>query len=404
MIKFSYRRNLIYPFQLLLWNGLRDIDNALIIYFFSFDNSLIFTFLIFLGIFFAGLILYLYQKLFIEKKKKIKPHNFLLIEFTKIRNNLSKDSKKKIYFLLIISAIFDFIQFFLSLQLSKFITLSYSIEQRLRGTYTINTALFYYFALRFPIFKHQLFSLILIGICISFIIVTEFIFQEINIFLSYSQLILALVIILIVQFISALEDSIEKYLIEYNQLDPFFILSFEGLFGFVFTLIYGLFNNILIEIIQLRNNRTISEFTLLILALALFMILSGGNNTFRLLTLKIYSPMTSTFMRYILNPFYIIYYFIFENDFISNNQSNYAYFIINLIISLILSFCGCVYNEFLILFCFGLERDTHNQVTKRSVTENEMSLLNVLFTNESDKDSEISDYIVHMQTLDEFNE
>ena len=300
MIKFSYRRNLIYPFQLLLWNGLRDIDNALIIYFFSFDNSLIFTFLIFLGIFFAGLILYLYQKLFIEKKKKIKSQNFLLIEFTKIRNNLSKDSKKKIYFLLITSAIFDFIQFFLSLQLSKFITLSYSLEQRLRGTYTINTALFYYFALRFPIFKHQLFSLILIGICISFIIVTEFIFQEINIFLSYSQLILALVIILIVQFISALEDSIEKYLIEYNQLDPFFILSFEGLFGFVFTLIYGLFNNILNEIIQLRKNRTISEFTLLILALALFMILSGGNNTFRLLTLKIYSPMTSTFMRMIL--------------------------------------------------------------------------------------------------------
>ena len=215
MIKFSYRRNLIYPFQLLLWNGLRDIDNALIIYFFAFDNSLIFTFLIFLGIFFAGLILYLYQKLFIEKKKKIKSHNFLLIEFTKIRNNLSKDSKKKIYFLLIISAIFDFIQFFLSLQLFKFITLSYSLEQRLRGTYTINTALFYYFALRFPIFKHQLFSLILIGICISFIIVNEFIFQEINIFLSYSQLILVLVIILIVQFISALEDSIEKYLIEY---------------------------------------------------------------------------------------------------------------------------------------------------------------------------------------------
>ena len=350
------------------------------------------------------MILYLYQKLFIEKKKKIKSHNFLLIEFTNIRNNLSKDSKKKIYFLLIISAIFDFIQFFLSLQLSKFITLSYSLEQRLRGTYTINTALFYYFALRFPIFKHQLFSLILIGICISFIIVTEFIFQEINIFLSYGQLILALVIILIVQFISALEDSIEKYLIEYNQLDPFFILSFEGLFGFVFTLIYGLFNNILIEIIQLRNNRTISEFTLLILALALFMILSGGNNTFRLLTLKIYSPMTSTFMRYTLNPIYIIYYFIFENDFISNGKRNYTYFIINLVLSLIMSFCGCVYNEFFILFCFGLERDTYYQVTKRSINEDEINSLNGLISQENDQESEASDYIIHMETMSELKE
>ncbi len=350
------------------------------------------------------MILYLYQKLFIEKKKKIKSHNFLLIEFTKIRNNLSKDSKKKIYFLLITSAIFDFIQFFLSLQLSKFITLSYSLEQRLRGTYTINTALFYYFALRFPIFKHQLFSLILIGICISFIIVTEFIFQEINIFLSYSQLILALVIILIVQFISALEDSIEKYLIEYNQLDPFFILSFEGLFGFVFTLIYGLFNNILNEIIQLRKNRTISEFTLLILALALFMILNGGNNTFRLLTLKIYSPMTSTFMRYILNPIYIIYYFIFENDFISNGKRNYTYFIINLVLSLIMSFCGCVYNEFFILFCFGLERDTYFQVTWRSINEDEINSLNGLISQENDQESEASDYIIHMETMSELKE
>ena len=246
--------------------------------------------------------------------------------------------------------------------------------------------------------------MILIGICISFIIVTEFIFQEINIFLSYSQLILALVIILIVQFISALEDSIEKYLIEYNQLDPFFILSFEGLFGFVFTLIYGLFNNILIEIIQLRNNRTISEFTLLILALALFMILSGGNNTFRLLTLKIYSPMTSTFMRYILNHIYIIYYFIFENDFISNGKRNYTYFIINLVLSLIMPFCGCVYNEFFILLCFGLERDTYYQVTWRSINEDEINSLNGLISQENDQESEASDYIIHMETMSELKE
>jgi hypothetical protein len=245
---------------------------------------------------------------------------------------------------------------------------------------------------------------LILGICLIFIIIIEFIFQDINIFFSYSHLIFALLLIFITQFISALEDSVEKYLIEYNQLSPFLILMIEGILGFIFSIFYSLYSNPFNEINQYKKNRTISEFTLLTLALVLYMILSGGNNTFRLLTLKIYSPMTSTFMRYILNPFYIIYYFIFENDFISNNQSNYAYFIINLIISLILSFCGCIYNEFLILFCFGLERDTHNQVTKRSVTENEMSLLNVLFTNESDKDSEISDYIVHMQTLDEFNE
>jgi len=130
------------------------------------------------------------------------------------------------------------------LYLSKFVILSNTLELRLRGTYTINTALFYYFALRFPIFKHQLFSLILIGICVIFIIITEFIFQEINIFLSYSQLILALVIIFISLFFSALQDSIEKYLIEYNQFNPFLIVMIEGIFNFVFIFIYGLFNNL----------------------------------------------------------------------------------------------------------------------------------------------------------------
>ena len=358
----------------------------------------------FLGEFFAGLILYLYQKKFLKNSKSRRSSNTLPYEFNKAKNSSTKDNKKKIYFLLITATFFDFVQFLLSLRIPQFIKISYSLEQRLRGTYTMNTALFYRYALRLPIFKHQFFSLILIGICIIFIIIIEFIFQDINIFFSYGQLIFALLLIFITQFISALEDSVEKYLIEYNQLSPFLILMIEGILGFIFSILYSLYSNPFNEINQYKKNRTISEFTLLTLALVLYMILSGGNNTFRLLTLKIYSPMTSTFMRYILNPFYIIYYFIFENDFISNNQSNYAYFIINLIISLILSFCGCVYNEFLILFCFGLERDTHNQVTKRSVTENEMSLLNVLFTNESDKDSEISDYIVHMQTLDEFNE
>ena len=49
-----------------------------------------------------------------------------------------------------------------------------------------------------------------------------------------------------------------------------------------------------------------------------------------------------------------------------------------------MSFCGGVYNEFLILFCCGLERDTHSQVTRRSDVENE---LNVFYADE-DHDSD----------------
>ena len=100
-------------------------------------------------------------------------------------------------------------------------------------------------------------------------------------------------------------------------------------------------------------------------------------NAFRVLTTKIYSPMTTTFMDYILNPFILIYYFAAEEDFISYGEKNYAYFLINLILSIIITFFGCVYNEFLILFCYGLQLNTHNQVTKRADIENELGIIQV---------------------------
>ncbi len=84
--------------------------------------------------------------------------------------------------------------------------------------------------------------------------------------------------------------------------------------------------------------------------------------------------MASTFMDFILNPLYIIIYF--NNNFLYKEKKNFTYFIINLIISLIVSFCGCVYNEFLILFCCGLERDTHNQVALRANIEINIGPLN----------------------------
>ena len=55
--------------------------------------------------------------------------------------------------------------------------------------------------------------------------------------------------------------------------------------------------------------------------------------------------------------------------FISKGKRNYVYFLINLIISLIISFLGLVYNEFLILFFCNLDIDTHLQISRRSITE-----------------------------------
>ena len=76
--------------------------------------------------------------------------------------------------------------------------------------------------------------------------------------------------------------------------------------------------------------------------------------------------MAKTLDVYILNPFLYLYYFIIGNDFISNNERNYFYFIVNMIIALIVSFFGCVFNEFLVLSFCGLEHETHYSVSRRA--------------------------------------
>ena len=365
MIKFAIRRNLIYPFQYLLWSILRDIESELIDTLLGF-NGIIYTPLMFLGELLAGLIFYLNQKSFLSKEKNVPKSNIFPIEFIKANHIFVKDNISKITFIIFSIGLYDFIQFLLVFPIDKYEIVSSSLERRLRGTYTINTALFYYYILRISFLRHQLFSMIFIGICVLIVIITEFIFQEINIILSYTEFILILVFCFLVQFFNSLEQSLEKYLYEYNRLNPFIVLMIEGIFGFIFSIIYGFFVNPFDDIIKFKNNKSNSQFIALIIAFIFYVILSGGKNLFRVVTTKIYSPMTSTFIVYFLNPIYLIYYFVSGKDFISYGKTNYAYFFINLIISLITTFLGCVYNEFAILFCCGLERDTYSQIIKRS--------------------------------------
>lgn len=392
MIKFVFRQNLKYPLQLLIWNILRDIECYLISYFYSFEDSLIYTPLMFLGEFSTGLIINQYQKKFLTKNKtneKTKISFPVLIREKKRPTIHTLDSKAKILYIIFYGAFCDFLQFVLSLYTSKFINISVSIETRLRGIFTINNALFYYYILKLPIFSHQKLSLIIIGICLVFIIFTEFIFQEINIFLTYWLFAAFLILTFIILFVSAQVESYEKYLFEYDNLDPFYILKYEGIFGFFLTFIYSLFHSPFDDIIKFQKNQSSLDLFILIFALILYIILSGLKNSYRLLTTKIYSPMVATFMDYILNPLVLIYNFIFDDDFTPYGKRNYAYFIINLIISVIVTFCGCIYNEFFIIFCYNLERDTHDQITTRSIVETELSSIYDINDEDNNNDENI---------------
>ena len=210
-MKFALRNNLKYPLELLIFSFLRDLDNILIDYFFNFD-SLIYMSLMFLGEFFFGLIIYLYQTHFLNKNKGLKVNTYKSIILIRNKENLAIDSKTKIIFLVFIAGFFDFVQFMMSLYTPQFLYISGSLISRLAGFLTVFNALFYYYVLKLPIFKHQYISLIIIGICLILVIITEFIFQEINIFLSYGQFSMVFLLNFLLQFCNSMLDSVEKYL------------------------------------------------------------------------------------------------------------------------------------------------------------------------------------------------
>ena len=175
----------------------------------------------FIGEFISGLGIYLYQKKFLKKKK-----NSILSKKITLRESpnyiLPSDSLFKIYFLIFMASFFDLIQFMIwTAYVPKYITVSGSIVSRLGGILTITNGLFSYYALRLPILRHQLFSLIIIGICLIIIISTEYLFQEINIFLSYKEFTFMMILTFVCEAFGAYIDCVEKYLYEYNFYNLF---------------------------------------------------------------------------------------------------------------------------------------------------------------------------------------
>ena len=390
MIRFAIRPNLKYPLQLLLYHELRNVETILLSKLLKFSESLVFTPLMFLGEFFSGLIIFLYQKkmvrknIFIEKR----PNKYMNIELIKTENRIKIiDSNLKIIFILFCCAVFDFVAFMLSIITTKKINISASLDLRLTGLLIIFEALFYYFILKLPIYKHQIFCLIIVGICIVLVIIFEFIFQDINIFLSYGSFVGFIFLSLFNQFTRTLLDSNEKYLFEYDNVNPFYALMFEGFFGFTFTFFFSIYKNPIDILKDYKNNNGNynSKFAILIFCLIIYIILCGLKNSFRLITTRVYTPMTTTFAEYILNPIYNTINFALDDDFKSKGKRSYPYFFINLIIGLIISFIGLVYNEFLILFFCNLDKETHRQISRRCTLEKELIILEDI-DNDEDED------------------
>ena len=169
-------------------------------------------------------------------------------------------------------------------------------------------------------------------------------------------------------------NCIEKYLADFNFMNPFKILMCEGAFELIIIIIFSIGKKPFNELINIYNNETIMihEKILLIFVILGYFILSLVVNAYKIYCNVKYSPMARSLAHFFMNPITNIYSFIQCKDF----NGYILYFIISEIICLITDFFGCVYNEYIILSCCGLEIETIDAIIDRAISKDNIPLNN----------------------------
>ena len=378
MIKIGIRHNLLYPFLSIIFYFTREVISIILSSCLKFKSSLLLTLIMFIAEIIAGSIFYFNNFYFLSSKnerKRTKSGRITLIHSPSQMSRL--DKRFKLYFLIFIAAYFQFISFKITtIYLIEYQNISKSLDIRLRSILPLLIGVLSLFTLRLPIVKHQIFSLTIISICLIITIISE------SIIVLYSndsnnrkEYLFHLLFIFIRALIDAFVELSEKYLLEYNFINPFYIVMFEGFFGSIFISINSIKTNPFKEIKEYEG-----DYIGLIICLIIYFFLSGGRNIYRISTNKIYSPMARSLTDAFLDPILIFYYYYSGVE----KHKNIFYFIANLILSIIVVFCVGVYNDFFVLYCCGLEHHTHYEISRRASKKENIPLLQLESTSGED--------------------
>ena len=287
------------------------------------------------------------------------------IELIQKKSKISRaDTKSIIYILIFFASYFDFISITYIRFYIPFANKGEndSLIKDVRSLQICISALLCYFTIKMNIGRHQIVSLIIISFC-SIALFSAKIIKKRN---EISEKLINFGFTLISCTCRALFDTTEKYLLDYNFIDPFLLLLLEGIICFclMFSCIF-IDHNFKIEFNELMN---ISEKQYLLIGLfIIYSIFSGMKNVYRIITNKFDSPMTRALAESILDPLVTIYYFFFEMRDDKFTPQFWISFIINFICSIIMALCSCIYNEFIILYFCGLEHETFFEIRNRSI-------------------------------------
>ena len=255
---------------------------------------------------------------------------------------------------------------------------------RLRSLEIVVSSLLSFYFLKIKIYKHQFVSLIIISISLIFALVLEFIFIDDKSHISH---VLQGLIVLLSSTLSASgQDIIEKYLFDIDYVDAFKMTSYEGLIDTLICLPFYSIKTLRNEVSTLFNigyKKTIC----IIIYLLIYAILCGFKSIYRRNTLIQYSPMTRALAESLWDPAFIVY-----SDFIKK-PDRILHSILAFILSLVMVFCSCIYNELLILYCCGMEYETYIEINKRAIIskiESDLSDASISksITNEEEKGKE----------------
>ena len=364
MIKIRLKKNLIYLLVFYISWFLRSILSMVAQRKFPSNITFIHLYLMVIAEIVGGLIMYQYQNYSTKRQKQ----GVYLNVNTHKKNDakiIIKSKKIKRLILIFFASFFDFYEVVLSSYYGPKINdkRSPTIEARLTSIQIIALTLIYINAFGFKTKRHHKASLVIISIFLLLTIILDIVHNYKNV--SIGILIFANFLILFHNIGFCFNNCVECYLVDTDVINPFLILMLEGVFGILFAIIFSIGNDPFTNLIIEYGKSSIGLRVLLIFFLFLYFLLSIIVNVYKVYCNVIYSPMSRGLIQYLLNPFINIYYFIGEKDF---NES-LSYFFISEIICLIISFFGCVYNEYIILYFCGLEKETEEVASLRAIDE-----------------------------------
>ena len=375
MLKFGFRNKQFYPLMLLLFIFLRKcLEIILKFHPYSKYCDFITAFLIFFSQSLIGYIIHIHYSQKSVKEGRDDASDSSSVRLGKIKLFFNKeykssDSKYKKYLLILFTSFFNFVGAVIRsddvINFGNKEENNSQLEIRVRGIQIIISALLCYFTIRLTVYKHQKVSLVIIAIFLALLIAME-LFITMNIVNKILSLLICTMSCLSRSFL----DITEKYLFDYDYVNILMMLIYEGLIGVFFYILFFIFN----DSYQTQGKHILEEmstfdlpFVTFILFIIVYIIISGLRNSYRVTTNKYYSPMSRALFESTLDPFLFLY-----NTLTSNYKKNLGFWLYfgSVFFSLaVIAFFSLVYNDFIILFCCGLEQNTYNGITYRLYTK-----------------------------------